>query len=182
MEAVTANDVIVLCGETGCGKTTQVRLFARSPVCTPNPAQSIRAWESVCVCLCVRMCLRVCLCVCVHAHTGASIPYRGRLRVFSLPRALRLCGCHTTKACGCDQHSRQGCHRAGSTAGDNSRLPGTAARTHIHAQALKIRVKDMHMLYLVHNSRLPGMASEIQRRFNISLGCHAWSALPRLPT
>ena len=33
MEAVYASDVVLLCGETGCGKTTQVRGWLWREVC-----------------------------------------------------------------------------------------------------------------------------------------------------
>ena len=49
VEAVQQHDVVVLCGETGCGKTTQARPTGLSPhpQCFPYQAQVVDMHETV---------------------------------------------------------------------------------------------------------------------------------------
>ena len=63
LSKIRDNQVIVLVGETGCGKTTQVSVHVTVCVCL-----------SVCGSVCLSVCLWVCLSVCVFVR-GLSIKH-----------------------------------------------------------------------------------------------------------
>lgn len=91
MEAVTAQDIVVLTGETGCGKTTQVSPEGQGEAEDKDRDRQARPFSS--------------FETCVASPLGSPISVRGGLRLPRLPRAQRYYR-HHAAAQGCGhQHS-----------------------------------------------------------------------------
>ena len=70
LSKIRDNQVIVLVGETGCGKTTQVTVHLYTTLC-------VCACVCLSVCLCLHVCVSVCvylyLCVCLCVHVSVYV-------------------------------------------------------------------------------------------------------------